>query len=53
MQLAEELQISSKRAMLIFYRSQTGQRIHDPKYGYQIRSDTYIVNDIISEIAGR
>ena len=53
MQLAEELQISSKRAMLIFYRSQTGQRIHDPKYGYQIMSDTYIGNDIISEIAGR
>lgn len=53
MQLAEELQISSKRAMLIFYRSETGQRLHDPKYGYQIMSDTYIVNDIISEISGR
>ncbi|MGM9743554.1 MAG: DUF3791 domain-containing protein [Candidatus Cryptobacteroides sp.] len=53
MQLAEELQISSKRAMLIFYRSETGKRFHEPKYGYQIMSDTYIVNDIISEIAGR
>lgn len=53
MQLAEELQISSKRAMLIFYRSETGKRLHEPKYGYQIMSDTYIVNDIIAEIASR
>ena len=50
MQLAVELQISSKRAMLLFYNSTVGQQIHDPKYGYQIMSDTYIVNDIKREL---
>lgn len=53
MQLAEELHISSKRAMLIFYNSTVGQQLHDPKYGYQLMSDTYIVNDIKAEIMNR
>lgn len=52
MQLSEELQISPKRAMLIFYNSTVGEQLHDPKYGYQLMSDTYIVNDIKSELAG-
>ena len=52
-QLASELQISTKRAMLIFYNSTVGQQIHDPKYGYQIMSDTYIVEDIKAELAQR
>ena len=52
-QLSEELQISPKRAMLIFYNSTVGQQLHDPKYGYQIMSDTCIVNDIKAELAGR
>ncbi|MBR2260139.1 MAG: DUF3791 domain-containing protein [Paludibacteraceae bacterium] len=52
-QLADELDISPKRAMLLFYRSRVGEQMHDPKYGYQIMSDTYIVNDIKAEIAGR
>lgn len=51
MQLSEELHISSKRAMLIFYNSNVGHQLHDPKYGYQLMSDTYIVNDIKAEIA--
>lgn len=53
MQLAEELHISSKRAMLLFYNSTVGQQLHDPKYGYQIMSDTYIVNDIKSELVNQ
>ena len=50
LQLAEELHISPKRALLLFFKTRVGQQLHDPKYGYQIMSDTYIVNDIISEI---
>lgn len=50
LQLAEELHITPKRALLLFYKTKVGQRLHDPKYGYQIMSDTYIVNDIKSEI---
>ena len=52
-QLASELQISTKRAMLIVYNSTVGQQIHDPKYGYQIMSDTYIVEDIKAELGQR
>ena len=52
-QLASELHISTKRAMLIFYNSTVGQQIHDPKYGYQIMSDTYIVEDIKAELGQR
>ncbi len=51
MQLSEELHISSKRALLLFYHSTVGQQLHDPQYGYQLMSDTYIVNDIKAEMA--
>lgn len=51
MQLSEELHISSKQAMLIFYNSTVGQQLHGPKYGYQLMSDPYIVNDIKAEFA--
>ena len=50
LQLADELQISTKRALLLFYSTKVGQQLHDPKYGYQIMSDTYIVNDIKAEL---
>ena len=53
LQLAEELHISPKRALLLFYSTRVGQQLHDPKYGYQIMSDTYIVNDIKTEIRER
>lgn len=53
MQLSDELQISPKRALLLFYNSTVGQQLHDPKYGYQLMSDTYIVNDIKAELADR
>lgn len=48
-----ELQIPEKSAMMLFYESEIGQKLHEPKYGYQLMSDTYIVNDIIAELAGR
>lgn len=51
MQLSEELHISPKRAMLLFYNSTVGQQLHDPRYGYQLMSDTYIVNDVKAELA--
>ena len=50
MQLAEELAISPHRALLLFYGSEVGQQLHDDKYGYQLMSDTYIVNYIKNAI---
>lgn len=51
MQLAEELQITPKRALLLFYSTTTAAQLQDPKYGLQLMSDTYIVNDIKAELA--
>lgn len=50
MQLAETLHISPVRALVIFYDTETSRMLHDPKYGLQLMSDTYIVNDIITEL---
>lgn len=52
-QLAEELQISPKRALLLFYSTTTAAQLHDPKYGLQLMSDTYLVNDIKAELSGQ
>ena len=52
MQLAEELQITPKRALLLFYSTTTAAQLQDPKYGLQLMSDTYIVNDIKAELTG-
>ncbi|MBQ0080840.1 MAG: DUF3791 domain-containing protein [Alistipes sp.] len=51
MQLSEELQIPPKRALLLFYGTTTAAQLQDPKYGLQLMSDTYIVNDIKAELA--
>lgn len=50
MQLAETLQTTPREALMLFYTTTVGEQMHDPKYGYQIMSDTYIVNDIITEL---
>lgn len=50
MQLAETLDITPLRALLIFYNSETSRMLHDPKMGLHLMSDTYIVNDIIAEL---
>lgn len=49
MQLAETLNITSERAMTLFYESDVCNMLHDAKYGLHLMSDTYIVNDIIGE----
>lgn len=51
MQLAEELQISPKRALLLFYSTTTARQLQDSKYGLQLMSDTYLVNDIKAALA--
>lgn len=50
MQLAETLEIAPEKALCYFYASRVGQQLHDPQYGYQLMSDTYIVNDVLAEI---
>lgn len=50
MQLAETLDITSERALVIFYGTETSRMLHDSRYGLQLMSDTYIVNDVIAEL---
>lgn len=49
-QLAETLDISTVRALCLFYSTDTCRMMHDPKYGIHYQSDTYIVNDVLQEL---
>jgi hypothetical protein len=50
MMLAETLQIDAERALDLFYSTNTYQQLSDPKYGLQLMSDQYILDDIMLEI---
>ena len=51
--LSERLNISSERALDIFYTSRTNERLHDEKTGLYLMSDLYIVDEILLELQGR
>lgn len=48
--LAETLHIDAERALDLFYTTKTYQQLSDPKYGLQLMSDQYILDDILLEI---
>jgi hypothetical protein len=48
--LSERLDVSSERALDIFYTSLTNERLHDEGTGLYLMSDLYIVDEIISEL---
>ena len=50
MQLAGTLDITPVKALVLFYGTDTCRMLHDPKYGLQVMSDTYIINDVIMEL---
>ena len=50
MMIAENLQISSDRALDLFYRSRVYQMLVDPRYGLQTMSDTYIYDEFMMEL---
>lgn len=50
MMLAEALQIDAERALDLFYSTKTYQQLSDQKYGLQLMSDQYILDDIMLEI---
>lgn len=53
MQLAETLNVSTDRALQIFYDSDVCQMLHDKELGLHLMSDTYIVNDLIEELRSK
>lgn len=50
MLLSEALGISPEKALDIYYTTKVYQQMSDPKYGMQIMSDDYILDDLIKEI---
>lgn len=50
MLLAEKLNISPERALDLYYNSQVYQHMSDSKYGLQLMSDDYIIEDLINEL---
>lgn len=50
MALAAALAIDEERALDVYYSTQTARQLSDPKYGLQLMSDGYIVEDILTEL---
>ncbi len=50
MLLAEKLHVDAERAHNIFYSTKVYQQLSDPKYGLQLMSDDYILEDLIEEL---
>ena len=48
--LAETLHIDAERALNLFYTTKVYQQLSDPKYGSQLMSDDYILENLIEEL---
>lgn len=53
MRLSERLDVSTERALDIFYTSKTCQNLHDPNMGLYLYGDNYIVEDVLAELRGK
>ena len=50
MMLADALQIDTERALNLFYTTKVYQQLSDSKYGLQLMSDDYILENLIEEL---
>lgn len=50
MQLADALHIHPEQALDLFYSTKTYQQLADPKYGLQLMSDGYILEELLAEL---
>lgn len=50
MLLAEALNISPERALDLYYTTTVYQQMNDPKFGLQLMSDDYILEELIREL---
>ena len=48
--LADALKISPERALDLYYSTQVYQHMSDPRYGLQLMSDDYIMEELIKEL---
>ncbi len=50
MLLAEALHIDAERSLDLFYSTKVYQQLSEPKYGLQLMSDDYILEELIAEL---
>lgn len=50
MSLAKALDISPERALDLYYNTMVYKHMSDPKYGLQLMSDDYIIEELIKEL---
>lgn len=50
MLLADTLKISPVRALDLYYKTKVYEQMTDPKYGLQLMSDDYILEELIQEL---
>ncbi|MDE6447467.1 MAG: DUF3791 domain-containing protein [Muribaculaceae bacterium] len=48
--LADTLKISAERALDLYYSTRVYEQMTDPKYGLQLMSDDYILEELIDEL---
>ena len=53
MALASALEIDEENALDIFYSTETYRQLSDPKYGLQLMSDGYILENVIAELKSK
>ena len=53
MALASVLEIDEEKALDIFYSTETYRQLSDPKYGLQLMSDGYILENVIAELKSK
>ena len=50
--VAQKMQVSYKKALDIFYASDTCRRLHDERTGLYLLSDLYVADEVIREYQG-
>lgn len=50
MLLAEVLRVSPERALDIYYNTDVYRQMSDSKYGLQLMSDEYIIEELVREL---
>ena len=53
MALASALSISAEHALDLFYSTETYRLLSDTRYGLQLMSDGYIIENILAELRGQ
>ena len=53
MMLSRSLGVDAEKALDIFYSTSTYRMFIDSKYGLQLMSDQYIVDDVLAEIGDK